>query len=242
MKFKILLILLFLCSCVSPKTSSIKDSYSASGLAYIYELNDFERKIISNKFDENKRIVSHHTLRSGSKIKIINPKNKKSIYVKTTKKTKYPILYKILITKNISEELDLDKDFPYVEIQEIKKNKSFVVQKAITFNEEKKVHGKSPVTKIVINNISKNKSKKTMKKNNYVIIIAQFYSLDSAKILKANLLKNSTNLNQKLLKIIKKNENNYELFMGPYITIKTLKNDYIVLNELGFEEIDIKIN
>ena len=45
-----------------------------------------------------------------------------------------------------------------------------------------------------------------------------------------------------LHKIIKKNENNYELFMGPYITIKTLKNDYIVLNELGFEEIDIKIN
>ena len=66
--------------------------------------------------------------------------------------------------------------------------------------------------------------------------------IESAKVLKANMVKNSPNLNHSLIKINKKNKNNYELFMGPYSTIKTLKNDYIALNELGFEEIDIKIN
>jgi hypothetical protein len=30
--------------------------------------------------------------------------------------------------------------------------------------------------------------------------------------------------------------------MGPYNTIKSLKNDYIALNESGFEDLDIKIN
>ena len=30
--------------------------------------------------------------------------------------------------------------------------------------------------------------------------------------------------------------------MGPYNTIKKLKNDYIVLNDSEFEDLDIKIN
>ena len=28
--------------------------------------------------------------------------------------------------------------------------------------------------------------------------------------------------------------------MGPYNTIKSLKNDYIALNKFGFEDLDIK--
>lgn len=242
MKFKFLLVLLFSYSCIAPQTYKNKSPYTGSGFAYIYNSKDYEKKIISNKFDESKKIVSHNTLVSGTQVKIINPVNKKSVFLKTTKKTKFPILYKVLITKNISEELELDKDFPFVEIQEFKKNKSFVVQKAVTFNEEKQVHGKSPVVKIVIDNISHNTNRKTLKKKDFSIIIAEFYSIESAKVLKANMVKNSPNLNHSLIKINKKNKNNYELFMGPYSTIKTLKNDYIALNELGFEEIDIKIN
>ena len=30
--------------------------------------------------------------------------------------------------------------------------------------------------------------------------------------------------------------------MGPYNTINKLKNDYIVLNDSNFEDLDIKIN
>ncbi len=145
------------------------------------------------------------------------------------------------MTKNISEELKLDKDFPFVEIQELKKNKSFVVQKAVTFNEEKKVQAKLPVTNITINNISKKKDKR-LKKKEFSIIIAEFYSKESAKVLKEKLVKNSSNLNNSLIRINKINNKNYQLLMGPYSTIKTLKNDYIELNELGFEEIDVKIN
>ena len=40
----------------------------------------------------------------------------------------------------------------------------------------------------------------------------------------------------------KNNDKSYELLMGPYNTINKLKNDYSVLSNSGFEDIDIKIN
>ena len=108
MKFKIFTFLFFLCSCVNPQSSGNKKPYISSGFAYIYNFSDYEKKIISNKFDESHRIVSHHKLKSGTKIQLINPVNKKSIFITTSKKTKYPILYKVLMTKNISEELKMN--------------------------------------------------------------------------------------------------------------------------------------
>jgi len=42
--------------------------------------------------------------------------------------------------------------------------------------------------------------------------------------------------------IKEKNKKSYELLMGPYNTINKLKNDYIVLDESNFEDLDIKIN
>ena len=48
--------------------------------------------------------------------------------------------------------------------------------------------------------------------------------------------------NYKLIYISKKNENNYQLLMGPYNTIIKLKNDYIILSDSNFEDLDIKTN
>ena len=48
--------------------------------------------------------------------------------------------------------------------------------------------------------------------------------------------------NYQLITINKKSETRYELLMGPYNTINKLKNDYIVLNDSNFEDLDIKIN
>ena len=47
---------------------------------------------------------------------------------------------------------------------------------------------------------------------------------------------------QELIYINKKNAKSYELLMGPYNSINKLKNDYIVLNDSHFEDLDIIIN
>ena len=147
-----------------------------------------------------------------------------------------------MISKNVAEELNLSLEFPYVEINEIKPNKSFIAKKAITDVEEKKIANRAPVQKININNISK--EKKTVKKNvkAYSILVAEFYNLSSAKLLKDKLKLILKDSNYQLIYINKKSEKKYDLLMGPYNTINKLKNDYIVLSDSNFEDLDIKIN
>ena len=66
------------------------------------------KKIIKGKMNNLVMEISHQNLRTGTLINIINPKNKKSIILKNTKRIKYPEFYKILITKPVAEKLDLD--------------------------------------------------------------------------------------------------------------------------------------
>ena len=53
----------------------------------------------------------------------------KSIKLKVTKKIDYPSFFNVLITKKVSDELNLNKDLPYVEITEIIKNRIAVYKK-----------------------------------------------------------------------------------------------------------------
>ena len=235
MKFKLIL-LLFLVSCSNYSSNVAKKSgYSSSGFAYI------EKNSLLN-LDNDKFFISHNKLKAGTKIKITNPDNKKSLELITKKKIKYDNFYKILITENIAKELNLSFEFPYVEINEIKSNKSFIAKKAITDIEEKKIANKAPVQEININNISK--VKKTTKKTSktYSILVAEFYNLDSAEFLKNKLMSILEESNYQLIYINKKSEKKYDLLMGPYNTINKLKNDYIVLSDSNFEDLDIIIN
>ena len=235
MKYKLIL-LFFLVSCSNYSTNFTKKSgYTASGFAYISQNQTLESNI-------NNFFISHNKLRVGTKIKIINPNNKKSLELIVKKKIKYDNFYKILISKNVAEELNLSLEFPYVEINEIKPNKSFIAKKAITDVEEKKIANRAPVQKININNISK--EKKTVKKNvkAYSILVAEFYNLSSAKLLKDKLKLILKDSNYQLIYINKKSEKIYDLLMGPYNTINKLKNDYIMLSDSNFEDLDIKIN
>ena len=161
MKFKFLIFIFFVFSC-SPhlKTLNQKKPYSATGFAYVYNDYDFKKKIILGKLNNEKFQISQQNLRTGTLIKITNPKNNKSIILKNIKRIKYPDFYKILITNPIIEELDLNIDLPIIEIVEIKKNESFIAQKAKIYNEEKKISSNAPVTSVKISNISKDKKKK----------------------------------------------------------------------------------
>ena len=236
MKYKLILLFFLLASC-SNYSSNInkKFGYSASGFAFI-------DKNIPTSLKNNMYSASHNKLRNGTKIKITNPANKKSIEVKINKKVKYDNFYKISISDNIATQLDLSFEFPYIEINEIKKNKSYVAKKAITDNAEKKIANKAPIDQININNISKKKKRVKKKVSSYSILVADFYSVNSAELLKERLTILLKNSNYNLIYINKKNDKKYELLMGPYNTINKLKNDYIVLNDSNFEDLDIKIN
>ena len=156
MKFKLLIIIFFLFSCAPYYTKSDNmKPYSSTGFAYIYNLNDYEKKLINKKFNNDLLQISHKDLRNGALIKLINPKTKENLVLKNINKTNYPDFYKILITKAVANKLKLNSELPFIEILEIKKNKSFIAEKAKIYQEEKKISANAPVTSVKIANISK---------------------------------------------------------------------------------------
>jgi len=245
MKFKTVFLLIFLTSCVSNVQNNTKSftPYNSKGFALVYEENDFDSKIISKKLDNNKLEVGHRKLGKNKILILTNPENNKSVELKVSKKIKYPNFFNVVITKKVSEELGLSSEFPFLEVHQRVKNKSFVAKKAEMFNEEKNVFDKAPVTKIKIDNISKIKNKKNKKQitgKKFSILIGEFYSKESANNLKNNLV--DKYIKTELLKVRKLGKNRFELSAGPYFSINTLKSDYFTLNKYGFEDLDIKQN
>ena len=155
MKFRLLIVLFFLESC-SPNYTKIdnRKPYNSTGFAYIFNESDYENKIIKKKLNNDQLEISHSDLKIGSLIKLINPKTKEYIVLKNTKQFLYPDFYKIVITKTVAEKLNIDNKLPLVEILEVKKNKSFIAEKAKIYQEEKKISSKAPITSVKIANIS----------------------------------------------------------------------------------------
>jgi hypothetical protein len=244
MKYKILILIWLLVSC-APNFNNIKNNtpFNSKGLAYIYNESDFQKKIIKKKLNNSLLQVAHNKLRAGSLIKIINPQTNESIILKSSKKIQYPGFYKILITKPVVKKLNLKNNLPLIEVIEVKKNKSFVAKHAKIYSEEKKIHSNAPVEIVKIDNISKNKSKSINTSNNKIfIILGEFYSKESAVLLKERISKELKNYDTKKLKIRSKKTNKITLLSGPYRSVNLLKNDYIELINFGFEELDISIN
>ena len=224
-------------------TVNLKQPYTAKGFAYIYNDSDFKNKIIKGKLNNEILQISHQNLKTGTLIKISNPKNKESIVLKNVKRIRYPDFYKILITETVAKKLNLNSELPILEIMEIRKNKSFVAKKAKIFNEEKKIPSKAPVASVQISNISKDKVKDTKKKLDKIYIhIATFYSKNTANVLKERIVKELINFDGNKIKIRKINNKETQVISGPYTSVNLLKNDYITIKSFGFEELDIFIN
>ncbi len=230
-------------SCASYETATNKKDekkyFSSIGFSLIYEDEYYSNKLVNKKIDNNKIRVLHNTLRSSTPIRIINPDNLKFIDTKITRTANYPKIFNSVISKEISRILDLDIENPYVEIIEIKKNKTFIARKANTFEEEKNVAEKAPVDQIKIDdlsNISSQENKKHVKKNKYILLINEFYYEKSAVGLKNELIK-KTKINNFYIKKI--NNTKYRLLVGPFKNFNALKSTYISLNNLGFENLNV---
>ncbi len=223
--------------------------YSSHGFALIYDWNLNKEGIINKKLDirkdidkrinDTKVIVMHSFLKKGTPVKIINPENSKIIETKIHKLANYPKIFNVVISRKTAKNLGLDFNNPYVELFEVKKNKTFVAKEGVIFDEEKNVAEKIPVDKIKMDDLSKEKtSVKTNvpKKNKFILVIADFYYFDSANNLKNDLIK-QTKIRNFLIKKI--NNNKYRLSIGPYKNFNALKFVYISLNNLGFEDLNI---
>tara|TARA_B100001564_G_scaffold234830_1_gene198438 strand:- start:1316 stop:2053 length:738 start_codon:yes stop_codon:yes gene_type:complete len=244
MYYRTIILFIVLTSCAQNYTNSeLKKPFISKGFAYIYNEEDFSNQIIKKKLDNSSFQIAHNKLRAGSYIKITNIKTNDSIILKNNKKAEYPDFYKILITKPVADKINLEKDSPVVEVIEVKKNKSFVAKKTKIFKEEERIHNNAPVETVTIDNLStNNNNKKTIIKDNFYIIIAEFYSKNSAYILKKRITQELTNFDSKKLYIKTEKSNKTTLLSGPYNSINLMKNDYIQLKNFGFEELDISIN
>tara|TARA_Y100000768_G_scaffold387181_1_gene377592 strand:+ start:1018 stop:1764 length:747 start_codon:yes stop_codon:yes gene_type:complete len=245
MNYKILLFFfsIFFVSCEnqSKKINYKKNfiNYSNKGFTLIYD-----KKLVKKKMDDRSLLIFNKFLDEDTPVKVTNLINGKYLLAKVGKKSNYPDFYNSVVSKRIAENLDINSQQPYVEIRTLSHNNSFVINKAKTFDEEKKVANKVPVQGIEIKNLSntqlkKKKIQKKLKLNldfKYIIKIADLYFHDSAKILK-NRLENEYNI--KNIKIKKMSKNNYRIYLGPFNNLDSIKRDYIDIDRLNFENIEI---
>ena len=131
-----------------------------------------------------------------------------------------------------------DNNNPFVEILEIKKNKTFIAKKSNTFDEEKNVAQSAPVDEVIVNDLSKSNElkKKDDTNKNFFIVINDFYYNDSATNLKKEIISKKPLENIFIEKI---NDVKYRLSVGPFKNFKSLKSVYISLNNLGFDDLNI---
>ena len=244
---KIILSLVFcsiLSSCADYKVTKSEQNnekkyYSSAGFALIYNDIHYKDKIVNKKIDNEKIIVMHNFLKVNTPIRITNPSNSKTIESKIKKKANFPQIFNVVISEKIANILELDIDNPYIQIIEIKKNKTFIAKKSNTFEEEKYVAEKAPVKEIVMDDLSKEENKNEKKiapKEKFILVINDFYYEMSANKLRDEL---SKKINSDNIFVKKVNNNKYRLLAGPFGNFNALKTLYISLNNLGFENLNI---
>ena len=246
MNFKIIVIfLILLTSCVNntekqrSEILSINNKFYNSGFTLIYDDNLYFEKIINKKMDDRDLIIFQKNLKKGTSVKVFNPINNKSLIAQVGRNSIYPNFNNSVVSKRIASELELSLEEPYIIIEEIIHNSAFIAKKTKMFEEEKKVANKAPVDKITVNDLNQSSKKKTntnSQKFNYFIKIADFYFIDSAKIMRNRIINESTIKNVYIRELSK---NKFRVILGPYLDLKSLQKEYNKLEKFNFENIEI---
>ena len=249
MYFKIFLIFIFfLNGCVNDvvynieETQNKKIKFFNSGFALIYDESLFFDKIINKKMDERDLIIFQRNLKKGTSVKLFNPINNKSLIAQVGKKSNYPNFNNSVVSKRIALDLELNIDEPFIIIEEIIHNSTFIAKKTKTYEVEKKVANKAPVDKITVKDLNNKVEKiKITKKNkfNYSIKIADFYFKESAVMMKNRIVDESSIKNIDIHEVSK---NKFRVIMGPYLDLKSLQKEYNKLMKFNFENIEIVKN
>ena len=189
--------------------------------------------------DDRDLIIFQKNLKKGTSVKLFNPINNKSLIAQVGRNSIYPNFNNSVVSKRIASELELSLEEPYIIIEEIIHNSAFIAKKTKMFEEEKKVANKAPVDKITVNDLnqsSKKKANTNSQKFNYFIKIADFYFIDSAKIMRNRIINESTIKNVYIRELSK---NKFRVILGPYLDLKSLQKEYNKLEKFNFENIEI---
>ena len=246
MFYKIIKISLFLIlfSCVTKPlekkdtTTHTKSFFLNKGFTLVYNDDLYIEKLIKGKIEDRSLIIFQKNLKKNTTVKITNLLNSKYLIAKVGKKTEYPYFYNSIISKRISDELEIDELEPYVEIKQIVEGSSFIVKEAKTYDEEKNVADKAPVDNIQIKEIGKDsKKKKKVKKKqfNYILKIADFYFQKSANQMKLRISDETT---IKKVHIDKLSATKFRVFLGPFSNLNSLKKSFNAVNILEFDTIE----
>ena len=249
MNYRYLLVLLFFFqfACTNypidipkKKIEITKSFFTNKGFTLVYNNKLYKNKTINTKLEDRDLIIFQKNLKKNTKVKITNLLNNKSILATVGRNSKYPNFYNSVVSRRIFEELELFSSEPYVEIVTVSTNSTFLAKKAKMYEEEKKVANKAPVDGISVSDLSvdKKKAKKKQKKKKfmYIIKVADFYYEKSANMMKKRI---TDELNLNNTKIEKISNTNFRVYFGPYDNLKSLKNAYIDIYPLNFENIEI---
>ena len=248
MNYRILVIIfLFLYSCETNIVNNKKieniipvEIFSNKGFALVFNDDLKKKKLVNKKIDERSLIIFQKNLKKNTKVKITSLINNKSILAKVGNNSKYPNFYNSVISKRIFDELGLSEIEPYVEITTISENSTFLAKKADMYEEEKNVAEKVPVEGVSISDLSLDKKKVEDKQKksefSYIIKIADFYYLNTAKLMQKRIIDELSIDNSSIIKI---SNTNFRVYLGPFNNLKSLKNAYDDVTPLNFENIEI---
>ena len=188
-------------------------------------------------------MIFHKSLKKKSFVKITNPENGKSIIAEVkSNKVKYSNFFNSVITQRIADELQLDRNDPFIEVTLISKNNTYIAKKTKTFEEEKMVAEKAPIDGVQINDLKIKSDKKQSKKNkefSYIIKIADFYYEKTAKIMIDRIRKETNIQNPKIIKLSK---TKYRVLLGPFNDINSIKKVFEKIKVLNFENLEVLKN
>ena len=220
-------------------SNSLDNPFINKGFSLIYSDKFYDNKIISKKINERSLVIFQKNLKKNTIVKITNILNNKSIIGTVGNRADYPSFNNAVLSVRIAEEINLNKDEPYVEILEVLQDSVFVAKRAKTFEEEKKVAIKAPVKNISISNLNiedVNTKNETNKKFSYEIKIADFYFNDTALLLVDRIIKETL---IKDVKIKKLDQKKYRVYAGPFNNIRSLQKSFNDISILEFENIEI---
>ena len=217
--------------------------YSNSGFALVYEENLLKNNSISKKIDNDALLIFHKSLNKNSFVKITNPANDESVVARViSNNVKFSDFYNSVITSRIARDLSLNIKEPYVKLVLVSNSSTFIAKKAETFDEEKNVAEKAPVSKITIDDLGTTIKKVKIIDNQsflYSIKVADFYYKYSAE----NMIKRietETNLKNYVIKKLSKTK--YRVLLGPFNDIKKLEDSFNEMKSLNFENLEILKN
>ena len=217
---------LFLFSCTNIDKISLTEKIGFSGsLGSLSSYKKNTQAVVAQDF-------------KGNSLKITNLTNQKSINLQYIEKKIIPESRIIYISGTIASSLGIEKNLPYVKIESIKKNPTFVANKAKIFKEERKIKKANKVSDVKIISLSGSKNiKKDKHKDLIYLEFGSFYYLKYAKDLRNSLKDFLSNQNI----AIKGSPENYLLVIGPIGNMNKYDLIYSKLKANNFEGYQIKV-